>query len=70
MRRFGEKLHTLRKQRSLTLRQLGDILGVSDSYIGRMEKGKKIPNVAMVVKISRLFDITTDQLVKDELELD
>ncbi len=59
--------HTLRKQRGLSLRQLGDMLGVSDSYVGRMEKGKKIPNVAMVIKISHLFDVTTDQLVKDEL---
>jgi len=69
MKRFGEKLYSLRKLHNLTLKQLGDALEVSDSYVGRMEKGKKIPNVAMVIKVSRLFDVTTDQLVKDELDL-
>ena len=70
MMKFGKKLNILRKQHGLTLKQLGSMLDVSDSYVGRMEKGKKIPNVAMIVKISRLFNVTTDQLVKDELELD
>ena len=70
MKRFGEKLLALRKHRGLTLREVGDMLGVRDSYVGRMEKGKKTPNVAMLLKISRLFDVPTDQLIKDELELD
>ncbi len=70
MKRFGEKLRTLRQQRRLTMRQLGEMLGVSDSYVSKMETGDKTPNVAMVLKISRLFDVSTDVLIKDELELE
>lgn len=69
MERFGEKLRTLRNRQGLTLRQLADRLDVSHSYVGQMERGEKIPNVEMVVKISRIFGISTDVLVKDELEL-
>lgn len=69
MERFGEKLHTLRNRQGLTLRQLGDMLDVSHTFVARMEKGDKTPNVAMVLKISRLFGVSSDVLIKDELEL-
>ena len=70
MKRFGEKLRTLRNRRGLTLRQLGEMLEVDHSHIARLEKQKKIPNVAMVLRISRIFDVSTDILIKDELELE
>ncbi len=70
MNRFGEKLRTLRNRRGLTLRQLGEMLEVDHSYVARLEKGEKIPNVAMVLKVSRIFAVSTDVLIKDELELE
>ncbi|HFQ93133.1 MAG TPA: XRE family transcriptional regulator [Anaerolineae bacterium] len=70
MNRFGEKLRMLRNQRGLTLRQLGGMLEVDHSYVARLEKGEKMPNVAMVLKISQIFDVSTDVLIKDELEVD
>ncbi|MDM8529310.1 helix-turn-helix transcriptional regulator [Anaerolineales bacterium HSG24] len=70
MERFGEKLADLRQQRSLTLRELGDMLGVYNTYISQLEKGKRTPNAAMILKIARLFDVPTDILMKDELDLE
>ncbi len=70
MNRFGEKLSTLRKQRGLTLRELGDMLEVHNTYISQMEKGKKIPNAAMILKIAHLFNVSVNVLMEDELELE
>ncbi|OQY37276.1 MAG: transcriptional regulator [Anaerolineaceae bacterium 4572_5.2] len=70
MERFGEKLHTLRSRQGLTLRQMGDRLSVSHTFVARLEKGEKIPNVAMVLRVSRIFNVSTDVLIKDELELE
>jgi transcriptional regulator with XRE-family HTH domain len=70
MKRFGEKLRTLRNRQGLTLRQLGVILEVSHTFVAQLEKGEKIPNVAMVLKIAQIFDVSTDVLIKDELELE
>jgi transcriptional regulator with XRE-family HTH domain len=70
MERFGEKLRTLRKQHGLTLAQLGSELDVHNTYVSQMERSKSTPNAAMILKIARYFDVTTDQLMKDELELD
>jgi transcriptional regulator with XRE-family HTH domain len=70
MNRLGEKLGVLRERHGLSLKQLGDKLGVSKSYIWKMEQGQKMPNGPMILKIADLFGVTTDQLMRDELELD
>jgi len=70
MEKFGAKLRTLRTQRGMTTRELGELLDVSHPFVTRMEQGKKTPNVAMVIKIAAIFGVTMDQLVQDELGLD
>jgi transcriptional regulator with XRE-family HTH domain len=68
--RFGEKLRTLRVRHEMTLQELAHELGLtSHSYISELEAGKKIPTAEFVLNVARLFDVTTDELLKDELEL-
>ena len=70
MQRFGEKLHTLRNRRGLTIRELAETLGFrSHGFVGDLESGRKKPSVELAVEIARLFDVSVDQLVKDELEV-
>jgi transcriptional regulator with XRE-family HTH domain len=70
IQRFGEKLHALRIQRGLTLKELARQLGhVAHGYISELESGKKLPSIELVLRIARLFEVTTDELLKDELEL-
>ncbi|MEZ4519929.1 MAG: helix-turn-helix transcriptional regulator [Chloroflexota bacterium] len=71
MERFGEKLHALRLHNNLTLAQLAEQLGyTTHSYISELEANRKSPTVKFVLKAARLFDVTTDELLKDELEVD
>lgn len=68
--RFGQKLRMLRCQRHLTLKELATALGyASHGYISELEASKKIPTVEFTVNASRFFDVTTDHLLKDELDL-
>jgi len=69
MKRFGEKLRALRQREGMTLRQLSDMLGVHNSHIARIEQGQK-PSVELILKISHIFNVSLDRLMKDELELD
>lgn len=70
IRRFGQKLQFLRQQQGLTLKSLAASLGYSaHGYISELETGKKIPTAEFVLSAARLFNVTTDQLLKDELEL-
>lgn len=68
--RFGEKLRILRTHQGWTLQQLAVHLDlVAHGYISELETGKKTPTAAIVLKIARLFDISTDTLLKDEVDL-
>lgn len=71
IQRFGEKLLALRKQHNLTQQELAHQLGYSShTHIVSLEKGKKPPSLETVIGVARLFNVTTDLLLKDELELE
>jgi transcriptional regulator with XRE-family HTH domain len=71
MQRFGEKLRILRIQHRMSLQGLAYKLGLTaHSYISELESGKKKPTAEFILNVARLFNVTTDQLLKDELELD
>lgn len=70
MRRFGEKLRVLRKQRGMTIIDLTTALGyAANSYISELETGKKKPTTDLVFKVAKFFNVTTDQLLDDALEV-
>jgi transcriptional regulator with XRE-family HTH domain len=69
-KRFGEKLRIIRLSKNMSITELANQLGYSShGYISELENGKKQPTVEFVLKVSRLFDISIDELLKDELEV-
>jgi len=70
LKRFPEKLRTLRQQKGLSLRQLATMLGhASHSYVTGMERGERKPNAEVLIELSRIFGVSVDVMIKDELEL-
>jgi transcriptional regulator with XRE-family HTH domain len=70
MKRFGEKLRTLREHRGLTVRELATMLEMkSHSHIADMENGRSKPSVELLVKLADFFEVTTDQLLRDDQEI-
>lgn len=68
--KFGEKLQALRLERNLTLQQFAESLGYSaHGYISELESGKKTPTVEFVLSVSRVYNVSIDILLKEELEL-
>ncbi len=68
---FGEKLRFLRQQAGLTQRQLAERLGYTDhSHIALVEQNKRNPTVELILKVSDMFHVTADQLIRDTLTLD
>ncbi|HLA63232.1 MAG TPA: helix-turn-helix transcriptional regulator [Rhodothermales bacterium] len=41
----------------------------SRGYLSEVESGKKQPSVDLVLGVSRLFGVTTDELLKDEVDV-
>ena len=70
MKRFGEKLRTLRQRQGYTLRETGERLGVDHTFVSQLELNKRKPNAEMILKIADLFGVDLNILMRDELELD
>lgn len=70
MKNFGKKLRALRQRDGYTLRQLGELLEIDHSFVSQLEMGKRIPNAAMILKIADTFGVSTDLLMRDELEIE
>jgi transcriptional regulator with XRE-family HTH domain len=70
MKRFGEKLRALREYYGLSYRQLEAELGVARSHLANIESGQRKPSADLIVAIANYFEVSFDELLDDEVELD
>jgi transcriptional regulator with XRE-family HTH domain len=70
MRKFGEKVSRLRKQRGLSYRELAALLETSHSHLVNIESGKHQPSVELIERMVRFFGVSFDQLMDDEIDLE
>lgn len=63
MSTVGEKLKQLRLSKKMTQEALAKNLGVSISTVGMYERGQRNPDNEMLVKISKVFNISIDNLL-------
>lgn len=65
---FGEKLQSLRKQKGLSLEQLASQLAISMQAVSKWELDSSSPDTENIIQLSKLFHVSIDYLLKDELE--
>lgn len=53
----------LRKEKGLTQMQLAIQLQIDQTTVSKWELGKAIPDTAMLITLSRFFDVSTDYLL-------
>ena len=66
---LADKIIDLRKKNGLSQEELAEKLGVSRQSISKWEGAQSVPDMGRVVQMSELFGVSTDYLLKDELEL-
>lgn len=64
--KFNEKLVKLRKEAGLSQEELGNKLNVARQTVSKWELGETTPEMDKLVKMSEIFNISLDELVKDE----
>lgn len=60
---MSNRIRELRKERKLTMKQLGDALGLAESTISQYENEKRIPDIKTWAKMSEYFHVSTDYLL-------
>ena len=65
---FADKLIDLRKKSGWSQEELAEKLNVSRQAVSKWEGAQSIPDMARIVQLSELFHVSTDYLLKDEME--
>ena len=61
--KIGKFIKELRIQNNLTQQDLGDKLGISGKSISKWERGINLPDISILTDLSKIFHITTDELL-------
>ena len=66
---LADKIIDLRKKAGWSQEELAEKLAVTRQSVSKWEGAQSIPDMDKVVQMSRLFGVTTDYLLKDEIEI-
>ncbi|SFB50630.1 DNA-binding transcriptional regulator, XRE-family HTH domain [Cohnella sp. OV330] len=66
---FGEKLKTERNRKGWSQEELAEKLYVSRQAVSKWENGQNYPSIEIIIKVSDLFELTIDELLRSDEEL-
>lgn len=67
---FAKTLKNLRTEKGLSQRELAELLFVTRSTVNRWENGSRLPDAAMLSRISRYLDVDMNTLLAATMESD
>lgn len=65
---LADKIIDLRKKNGWSQEELAEQLGVSRQSVSKWESGMSVPDLNKIIAMSELFCVSTDYLLKDQLE--
>lgn len=65
---LAEKIMSLRKRNGWSQEELAEQLDVSRQSVSKWESGNSIPDIEKIIKMSQLFSVSTDYLLKDDAD--
>ncbi|WP_229266401.1 helix-turn-helix domain-containing protein [Leptospira sp. severe_002] len=69
MSSFGKKVKKLRKEKGWSQDEFAEKIGVHGRHIGKYENGSTVPHAETVIKMAKVFDVSTDYLLLEEESL-
>ena len=67
--RLSEKLRELRKINKLSKEQLAKKLNATNQAVSEWELEKSYPDILNLVKLSDIYNISLDELINDDIDL-
>lgn len=62
---LSKKVYEMRKAQGLSQEQLAEKLGVSRQSVSKWEAGESMPELERVIEMSKIFNVSTDYLLKE-----
>ncbi|MBE6771933.1 MAG: helix-turn-helix transcriptional regulator [Ruminococcaceae bacterium] len=67
---FADKIIRLRKKNGWSQEELAEKMNVSRQAVSKWESAQSVPDIDKFLLLSNLFGVTTDYLLKDEIEIE
>lgn len=67
--RIGDKIKNARIQKGYTQEQAAENLSVSRQTISNWENGKSLPDIISIIKMSELYELSLDEMMKGDKAL-
>ena len=67
---IGIKLKNARTEKGLTQEHAAELLGVSRQTVSNWENNKSYPDIISVIKMSDIYSVSLDHLLKEEVSVD
>jgi transcriptional regulator with XRE-family HTH domain len=64
---ISENIRFLRKRKNLTQEQFAERVGIKRSLVGAYEEGRAEPGLSTLLTMAKVFDLTVDTLISEEL---
>jgi transcriptional regulator with XRE-family HTH domain len=64
VKKFGERVQTLRKRRGISQEKFADLVGLDRTYISGIEGGKRNPSLFALKNIADALDTTLESLFR------
>jgi transcriptional regulator with XRE-family HTH domain len=68
LKKFGQEVQRLRKQKGFSQESFAHEVGVHRTYMGFIERGERNPTLLNLYKISRALDLTLHELFGFDME--
>lgn len=65
---IADKIVKLRKSKGWSQEELAEKIEVSRQSVSKWESANSIPDINRIIELAKLFEVTTDYLLKDDIE--
>lgn len=66
---LGKRIRRKRQENGLTQEEAAELIGISLSYYGNIERGLRMPSVEVLVNIANQLNVGMDVLLRDSLKV-
>ena len=64
---FGMKVRHYRKKKNLTQEALAEMVDMSASFLGHIERGSRVASLETMMKLCRALDVTPNELLGGDM---
>ena len=66
LKHIGENIRTARKSKNLTIDTLSELVGISPSFLGTLERGESSLSIETLISVCKTLGVSSDSIILDQ----